>query len=239
MPRRTRTQRRKRPTAFRKLVARNRRRAVRPKAHKAVVSVPRGYQMLNNIKRKVYHFKDTMQLNDIVGTGVSVSGTNVFTIKDVNRYTALIAMFRQYKINWIKLRWRLDNVELTDNAKLPTLYCRYNYDPDLQAASITEDTMLRTSNVVVKQFHHNTIQGSLLEYALKPCILRATMLYPGAVGTATYSPSPAFNQWVDFDPSTTVNEMVFYGLQYFFTNVPTGITINLDAEYAYSCRDLI
>lgn len=222
---------------YRKKTAKTNYKASTPTKGKAYV--PTGYQILNTIKPMIYKFKDSFQLNDIVGSGVAVAGLNVFTIRDLNRYTNLSSMFRQYRITNVKLRFRLNNVELTDNSQLPTLYCKYNYDPDVQTASITEDYMLRQSNVVVKQFHHNTIQGSLLEYNIKPCIFRATMLYPGVVGTATYMPSPVYNSWVDLDPSTTLNEAVYYGLQYFITNLPTGITINLDGEYSYECRDLI
>lgn len=211
----------------------------KPTPTKGTAYVPTGYQILNTIKPMIYRFKDTFQLNDIVGAGVAVAGLNVFSIKDIIRYGNLTSMFRQYRITNVKLRFRLNNVELTDNAQLPTLYCKYNYDPDLQTAAVTEDYMLRQSNVIVKQFHHNTIQGSLLEYNVKPCIFRATMLYPGVVGTATYMPSPVWNSWVDLDPSTTVNEAVYYGLQYYITNLPTGITINLDGELSYECRDLI
>lgn len=215
------------------------RKAHRPTPTKGVASVPRGFQILNKQPRRIYKFKDTMQLNDINGAGVAIQGLNVFTIKDIARYSNLITMFKQYRIREVKCRFRLENVELTDGAKLPTMYIRYNNDPDLQTAALSEDYFLRQQNVVVKQFHHNTIQGSLLNYNIKPCTLVATMLYPGVVGTATYSPSPQWNKWIDFDPSTTVNETVYYGLQYFITNLPSGITINLDLEYHYECRDLV
>lgn len=222
---------------LRKRLARKKmmKRKFRPSSIRGVVSNPQNYQIINATRSRVYKFKDTFQMNDVSGTGVSVVGLNTFQIKQVARYTALVSMFRRYRIDAIKIRVTLNNVELTDNAILPRLYLKYNYDPDLVLGNISEDYFLRQHNVVCKQLHHNTINGSVLTYTLKPAVLIGTQLF----NSTTFVPSPVFNRWCDFDPSGTLDEINHYGFQYFFTNVPSGIGINLDCEMQYSCKDVI
>jgi len=207
-----------------------------PSSVRGVASNPQNYQIINSFtKPYLYKFKDTFQMNDIVGTGSGVVGLNTFQIKQIARYTALTSMFRRYRIDKIVFRFRLDNVELTDNAKIPTMYLRYNYDPDLVLGALSEDVMLRQQNVVAKQFHHNTINGSTLTYAIKPAVLIGTQLF----NSTNFVPSPVFNRWCDFDPAGTVDEINHYGLQYVITNLPAGININADCEIQYTCKDVI
>lgn len=213
-----------------------RRRVVRPTTTRGIPSNPKNYQIINSANKTVIHrFKDTWQLNDIVGAGVSIPGLNTFQISQIGRYTALASMYRRYRIDSIKFRFRLNNVELTDNAELPTMYVRYNYNPDQTLGVMTEDYFLRQQNVIAKQFHHNTINGSVFTYTVKPAVMVGTQLY----NSTNFVPSPVFNRWCDFDPALTTDEINHYGLQYFITNLPTGIKINLDAEVSYSCKDII
>lgn len=211
-------------------------RILKPTPTRGVASNPQNYQVINsNPKYTYYRFKDTFQLNDIVGTGVGIVGLNTFQIKQVARYTALVSMFRQYRIDSIKLRFTLNNVELTDNAILPKMYIKYNYDPDLVLGVMSEDYFLRQQNVICKQFHHNTINGSTLTYTLKPAVLVGTQLF----NTTSFVPTPVYNRFVDFDPSGTLDEINHYGLQYVVVNLPSGVNINLDCEFQYTCRDVI
>lgn len=196
------------------------------------------YQIINTIPMRIYKFKDTMQLNDVAGAAATLNGYGqvfTFSIKDIARYANLTSMFRQVRITKAKFRFRLETTELTDGAKLSTLYVKYNYDPDLVQGSLSEDYMLRQSNVCVKQFHHNTNKGAVFTYDVKPAIMRATRLY----NSTDYVPSPAFNQWVDIDPSGTLIEPVHHGLQYWFTTVQEGQRFNIDMELEYECRDLV
>lgn len=203
---------------------------------KGLASVPKSYQIINTIKPRIYKFEDTFQYNDIVGTGASIASADLWQISNIARYTALISMFRQYRINFVKYRFRLENLELTDNANVPLLYVKYNYDPNILAGVITENYMLRQSNVVLKTF---IAQGGasdlLLEYTVKPAVMSAYKLF----NSTNYVPNPAFNRWCDFDPSGTVDEVEHYGIQYYITNLPSGLRINVDVQLGYECRDLI
>lgn len=134
------------------------------------------------------------------------------------------------------MRFRLKNIELTDNAVAPTMWIRYNYDPNLTSSSIGENQMSRLSNVVVKQFNFGHPSGALLEYTIKPAILRAIQLY----NSTAFVPSPQFRQWVDFQNNVGASvDVDHYGIQYFINNLPSGITIEHDIEMSYSCTDLI
>lgn len=202
---------------------------------KGVASQPVNYQIINKTKPPIYRFKDTFQLNDIVGANGAIQGLNTFQISQLARYNSLVSMFRQYRITNLKLRWRLQNIDTTDGNQLPTIYMRYNYDPELVTAVLSENYFLRQQNVICKQFHHNTITGSLLTYNIKPAVMRASQLY----NSTSFVPVPTFNTWQDMDPAGTVDEVNHYGLQYFITNLPAGTNLNLDCEMSYECRDVV
>lgn len=199
-----------------------------------IVGNTKNANVLNTLKPAIYRFKDTINFNDIVGTGASVQSANIFHIGMVGRYSALIAMFRKYRITSAKWRFRLRTVELTDQAQHPVMLLRWNYDPDLVQSSISENQMLRLQNVVHKQFIHNTPDGCNLEYTIMPAVMGARQIY----STGLYKPSPMFRQWCDFTQDS-LNEITHYGIQSFITNLPTGQTIDVDLQLSYECCDLI
>lgn len=203
---------------------------------KGLASVPKSYQIINTILPRIYKFEDTYQANDIVGTGNTVVAVDKWQISSLYKYTALVSLYRQYRINYVKYRFRMNNVELTDNAIIPTMYIKYNYDPDLVSGSLNEDYFLRQSNCVVKQFQTGAGQeGTLLTYTVKPAVMMANKLY----NSTNFVPTPSFNKWCDFDPAGTLAEIEHWGIQYLITNLPTGITMNLDLQMGFECRDLI
>lgn len=226
----------KKTTAKRSYKKRTYAKRFKPTITKGVASVPKSYQLLNTIKPPIYRFKDTIQFNDIVGAGASVSAVDKWDMLQIPRYSALNAMFRQYRITNIKYRFRLNNHETTDNAVIPVLYVRYNYDPEFSAGTNTENTMLRQSNMVCKTFSSDGgTNDTILEYNVKPAIMTANKLY----NSTNYVPSPAFNRWCDFDPAGTLAEVEYWGIAYFIPYLPAGININIDIEFSYQCRDLI
>lgn len=199
----------------------------------ASASLTRNYNILNTVKPAIYKFTDTFQLNNIVGTGVSVVGLSNVKIGDLARYSALTSMFRKYRINAIKLNFRLRTIELTDQAEHPHLLLRWNYDPSLLSSSITENFMLRQQNVLSKQFIHNTPDGCSLQYTLKPAVMFQTQNYNGTTVQA-----PKFKQWIDFT-GTSTTEVDHYGIQYWLSSLPSGQTIDIDCSVYYECKDLI
>lgn len=193
----------------------------------------KNFNLLNKVVPQKYVFKESFQFNNIVGAGSAIVGVNGMDMSQVPRYNALITMFRKYRIIALKWRFRLRTIELTDQAEHPTMYIRYNYDPDLTTTSIGENFMLRQSNMICKQFIHNTPEGCNLEYTIRPAVMGDRKNIAGV-----YKPSPLFKQWLDF--TGIVNgEIMHYGLQYFVTNLPTGQTLDQDLQVEYECTDLI
>lgn len=201
---------------------------------KGVAGGTRNFNVLNTVKPQVYLFKDTLQFNNIVGTGAAVVGVNNFDISQLPRYNALRTMFKRYKIVNAKWRFRLRTIELTDQAEHPNILLRYNYDPDLVVGSISENYMLRQSNVIQKQFIHNTPEGCNLEYSIKPAVMGARKVISGS----DFKPNPLFNQWLDFNEITN-GEIQHYGIQYWLSTLPAGQTIDLDLQVTYCCKDLV
>lgn len=193
----------------------------------------RNFNVLNTEKKQKYYFKETLQYNNIVGAGASIAAVNTFQMSLLPRYNALITMFKKYRVINLKWRFRLRTIELTDQAEHPNILLRYNYDPDLLSSSINENFMLRQTNVIQKQFIHNTPQGCNLEYSTKPAIMGARY-----APTGVYKPSPIFNQWCDFTTAVPT-EIDHYGIQYWISNLPTGQTIDVDLQITYQCCDLI
>lgn len=203
---------------------------------KGVPKAVKNYQIINTIPKRVYQFEDCFQINDIVGTGNPVSSAEHWHIYLLQRYAALVSMFRQYRINYVKYRFRLNNLEASDNAIIPVLYVRHNYDPDLLNGAITENWMLRQSNVAVKTLIATGGSNDIsFEYTVKPAVLGAYKLF----NSTNFVPNPVFNRWCDFDPSDTLAEVDHLGLCYLFTHLPSGINVNIDCQMGYSCRDLI
>lgn len=193
----------------------------------------RNFNMLNVIKPAVYKFKDSRQVNNIVGTGSAVVGVDNVKISDIARYSSLIGMFRKYRITQIKFRFRLRTIELTDQAAHPYMLLRWNYDSGLLSSAISEDFMLRQQNVVAKQFIHNTPDGCNLEYTIKPATMAVVQNFNG-----TQVLAPKFGQWIDFSQMAS-SEIDHYGIQYWLSTLPSGQVIDQDCQIFYECKDLI
>lgn len=194
------------------------------------------YQVLNKIS-KTYHFKESFdpEFSITSGTGNPVATLSKFKIAFLPRYSNIVSMFRQIRINSITYRFTLLTTELSDNTILPTMYIRYNYDPTLIVGALGEDQMERISNVVKKTFSHNTPQGRSFNYVLKPAVMGAIQLF----STTNYMPSPIFNKYFDTDPSGTTDEAELYGLQWYIPNLAVGQQIQCTAEVSYTCKDLV
>lgn len=195
---------------------------------------PADFQILNAKKSDVFKFKETIQINDIVGTGAGVASVERFNIGQSGRIAALISMFNQYRITKAVYHFRCKYLDTTDTALIPAMYVKYNYDPDLLSGVITEDWALKQSNVVLKQFLTSDSRGTTLTYTVKPAQLVAYKLYL----STNYVPSPVFNKWTDFDPVGTTSETDHLGLWYYIPVLVTGQSINMDLELHYECRDL-
>lgn len=222
-----------------KVVKKSRKTHKNPRKFFAKPSVPRGFQVYNAQKlMKIHTFKETQAINDIVGTGGIIQSINSFNVASLFRYSNLISLYKQYRINYIKIRVRLNNVELTDNAIIPTFYTRFLYDPQLIATWLTEQTVQKFSNVIVKQLQNGAGQtGNLLEYKVKPAVLEVVKVY----GSNNSTFKPKFNQWCDFQSglgSAAGPEIDHWGYFYFIDNLPVGMTVSVDQEISISCRDM-
>lgn len=212
----------------------------RAKPFRSLVGTNRNTQIFNTKKtRQVHHFKDTFQYQTILGTETDGqpdvrNGLLQFDIGLTPKYATLKALYRQYRINSIKLIWTLKTIELTDNHRHPVVLMRYNYDPTLTVGDIGYAFLLRQSNVIKKQFIHNTPEGTTLEYIIKPCTMQALKQW----NSGGFIPSPKFEQWCDFSASGT-SETALYGLIYNLTDLYANQAIDFSIQFNYSCRDVI
>lgn len=198
-----------------------------------------GQIVLNRMPLLKYPFKGiyvatTLTGSASVGSISPQAGLVNFKINDLANYSQLVSLFKQYRINMIKVTFEYLQNETHDTAYIPTLYCRYNYDPNLVVGTLDEVYMENLRNCVKKKFitYGDAMRNCVASYKLKPATFVAKQIY----GTMNYVPSPVFNQWLDFTGTT---EIQYSGFSYFISNLTTGTSISIKYEYSIECRDPI
>jgi len=236
MPRKVTRKTMRRP--MRKYKPRYKKRTTRrmPLTRTGIATQSRGIQKLNTYRMKPHYFEDVYASPPSIGAGAAIPLIATFNLAQIDRYSTLRTMFRQYKISWIKIRITMRQIENTDSTIIPELMIRYNYDPNLTLAQVTESSLNRYQNLVVKRFlQGDSAGGSELQYTIKPAVMGAAKLYQ----IATYTPRPLFNQWLDFSADSPAVEVEHYGLVLLWKNLPTGVNIDYRFQVGYSVRDVI
>lgn len=199
----------------------------------AQAHVPSGFQILNKNTPKSHYFEDSFTSGSTVGSGIDFSSIIKFNMSLLGRYSTLKAMYRQYRVKYLKIRISMLQIENTDGNTIPEIFIRYNYDPDL-AVPLSLSTMLSQQNVVWKRMLQGDGGGADLEYKIRPAVIVAQRI----VNSTNFTHAPKFNQWCDFQ-SAAVNEVEHMGMAMYVPNIPTGVTLTYKYTVGYECRDVI
>lgn len=202
---------------------------------KARAHVPGTFQILNKYKPRSYYFEDGWSSSS-TGLPPITNWTSIvtFSMANLDRYSTLKNMFRQYRVKFLKIRVSMLQIENTDGAQIPELYIRYNYDPDLAGGALNSVSMSRQQNMVFKRFLQGDGGGTDFEYSVKPAVMVAQKIY----ASSNFTSAPKFNQWCDFQ-TLGANEPEHYGMQMLIPYIPTGVNFTFKYTVGYECRDVL
>lgn len=233
MPRRIRTYRKKRPTG-RKPKTYKRRTYKKRSFPRASARVPSAFQIFNKTRVRSHYFEDSYTSQSSVGSGTAFQAIVTFSMNLISRYALLKQMFNQYRVKWFKIRIQMAQIENTDGTIIPEIYIRYNYNPDVTAASLTTTVMQSWQNLIYKRMLQGDGHGADFEYLVKPAVLTAQQI----VGSSNFTTAPRFNQWCDFKTLST-DEVNHYGMAVLIPTLPSGVTMTYKYTVGYECRDII
>lgn len=210
----------------------NRASAARTFAKKQMGSLSTDYLMNRKVTKVIKVTKTALAYNVINGGGANVAQNVNWSLNDVPDSTNYRNVYRQYKIVKIKNIFRLDNVELTDNAIVPRMFARYNYDYTPAVPTIAN--MQEFNNLRVMMFsntdrvHTVTVYPRLMDiaYVSGTATLGSSLIY----GTEVIKP-----KWMNVDDFATPH----YGLSYYIDNLPTGMNILHEVEFTVLFKDNI
>lgn len=239
--------------APRSAIARRRRKAMRPmrrrrpammtrrRRPKVTNLIPRSDTVvINRMRTPVYRIK--RQKTDaffgaapdpFVGANTYVVRTFVQTPDDISipQHAQYRALFREFKIYAIKYIFTLTTLEQTDNAIIPVMYLRYNYDEETTTASLNAlgtaglNTYFGSLTHCVKKTFTST--SNSVAYTVWPKYPEAIQFTNGNFGARMKKAG-----WMDSDRVLTI----LMGLQVYIPNLPTGMRIQLDVEYDMAYR---
>lgn len=206
------------------------------------VSLSPNTQILNKGREKVITIKSTQRANQIFGAGAATFqclsftpnaginsgvGNAPYSMPNFNKFTAL---FKQYKVNYIDVTFKLINLELTDNAIIPQIYIRSFDDPDI--VTIDEAKMKKLRNVLRHTFNGNDL---LVTYRVYPRTLYAVRDW----NTSNFVTKSKKASWQDTTPTGPVptDGVAHYGLLYYIPNLASGMTIDMDYSWNVSFRE--
>lgn len=182
---------------------------------------------------KVVHFKRYAELigpspRQIVGNSAFAPYINSFQFRfaDIQNHTEFSALFDQYRLNMIIVRFYLKidpSAQVSGAATFPKLYYRADYDDANTPSGLPE---LRESNrTVIKVMNPNypvTIK-------IKPAV--ASALFQSLATTAY---SAKWKQWVDILNSSVPH----YGLKYAIDDLTnSNYRVDIEHIYYFSMRD--
>lgn len=164
-------------------------------------------------------------------------------ISDIPQVAQYSALYRQYRINWIKVTLvpqyddtSNDRNTAQYNATVPTGYAGMsrivyvvNDTPQL-AAPANEAQVLEDNGCKIKPI------GAKWSASFKP--VPDIGVTSGTTGNAIWT-RQKYRQWFNFDTVTTGNNPLHYGLSYFISVLNPGLDINYNVYYkvSFSLRD--
>lgn len=199
-------------------------------ARKQMGSLSTDYLMNRKTTKVVKITKTDLYFNLINGGGASIAQNIQYQLANIPDNTNYRNCYRQYKILKIKNIFRLDNVELTDNAIVPRMFIRYNYD--FTPATPTPSSMQEMNNLRVMMF---TNTDRVHSYTVYPRLMDLSYI-SGLSNTGsllTYGTEVTKPKWTNVDDAAVLN----FGLSYYIDNLPTGMNIAHEVEYTVLFKD--
>lgn len=177
------------------------------------------------IQNRVHRFRRNLGLTTITGAGTSVLGGASYTLSQLPSYSEFSALFDQYKITHIKVRFQL-TTDPAGPAAPSTGFCPRIWtvvDRNSDGAPASVDELRQYGNVAARY---------LTPY--KPVIVN---IKP-TVSTETYSNTAALmrvSPWIN-----SVNAGVYhYGLKYAIDNLPTGYKVETEVTMWLSTKNVV
>lgn len=178
----------------------------------------------------VWAKKAAIESSTITGTGLVLANLNatynISGMPDLGSYTPL---FNEYLFKKIIVTYRLSTLEQTDDATVPRMYFRYNYDTTWTGTNLA--TMQELPGVRSHVFEPGATEFRVTVYPKipVPTYFDVSALTVAAAFGSTISHK---NMWLDTFNST----MAHYGYMYVITGLATGQKIVVDYEYTVGFR---
>lgn len=198
-------------------------------------------QVMNKGREKPLTLKNTQKANTISGTGNATFQCLSFTPNaginsgvgnapySMPNFNKLTSIFKEYKVNYIDVTFKLLNLELTDNAVVPQIYLRAFDDPDI--TTIDEAKMKKLRNVVRHSFNGSDL---IVTYRVYPRTLYAVKDW----NTSNFVTKSKRAGWQDTTPVGPVptDGVAHFGLLYYIPNLAAGMQIDMDYTWCVSFR---
>lgn len=180
---------------------------------------PRSAHTLRYQKRSVNTTMGTAGV--VIGAGAGTPFPIGFTTSTISvpQYATYAALFNKMKVNSIKFVFELITLDQTDDDLLPTIYIRFNHDPDLTAVGFSQSYFMLLNDVVKKVLSPT---DNMLEYTIQPQVMIGGLQTPAG----TYAPMPRPCGWID-----TTQDVDLYGAQIYINPFGTGQQILCTAEW--------
>lgn len=195
---------------------------------------PRPSQLAITGQRKpqVVTFKKARQyIYSLTASSASTSATLMTTLADVPDFANYGALFNQYRIDEVKIRFRLIDTNSTDasnfgTVRLPQLLIRKNMDPNLAAPSVTSTYMSELDNVTNFQF---TPDNTQVEFVVRPSVGLLAQ-YTSAISTQQVMKPP---QWFNVADSQVPHYLAAVYADFIYG----AMQVAIDYEWSVSFRN--
>lgn len=183
-------------------------------------------------KPQVVTFKKARQyIYSLTASSASTSATLITTLSDVPDYANYAALFNQYRIDEVKIRFRILDTNSADTVnlasiRLPQLLVRKNMDPNLAAPTVTAAYMAELDNVTNFQF---TPENTAVEFVVRPSVGLLAQ-YTSAISTQQVMKPP---QWFNIQDGAIPHYLAAVFADFIFS----GNQIAIDYEWSVSFRN--
>lgn len=167
------------------------------------------------------------------GTIGGVTWTNNFvdSTNNIGDLASLRALFELYKIDEVRLRWRMGSLELTDGVTNPKLFI--TRISDLTPASGVPTAISYFDDKEAVTVHDFTAGSQFFEYVIKKPRIQAPTYTASTWVATTVGYSSVAPRWLDLSDASNTQH---FGVAWFIPYVPVGQTINVDIEFAFTCK---
>lgn len=184
------------------------------------------FEIINRKWDNVITLKKTqLSATNQAGLGTYYSAVNYQNASVIPDWAYMKALFKQYKLIRVKYTFTILDTAAGDgkaftNTRLPEIFCRYNYDPNL-AAPVQPTTFQQMNNVVSFQM---TPEKTRFEYVVKPKLSRPLMITPQSATVGYEEIAP---RWIDSQFDTVPH----YGVWWYVDYLDTSFSFIVDVEY--------